>query len=902
MALLCVAIHLSIQIHVQQQAESLIHQWGEDAGVEIGDVRYHLLRNGLILQDIRLSRDKDTLSIKHMFIRANPKLLTGSSPQIGHAEITGFGAVLWNPERSAAWQSDQKLMRLWKATRTLLISKGSLTLHLKGLNDPAITLNAVSLEQDVQKGIRKITASARLAGAPLKYHSLSYDNPLEQHQWMVKGSLDWLNIDSELISSALGVSKTSGILSGQTSWTINKQANTIIQGKAELADTINTPSTQQLSWSGKQSDGNWNIVTESSAWPVQPWAENLPAYADKQLKHGLLDAKLHWRQQEGRWRLSTAQASLHHVSYAGKDDEENHVQPWTWQEINIKDLRLNFAKRKAHASSITTNNSSLIIPLTDSPAIATPAPLNNTIRWDISADKIDIKEMNLGLAMHDGKVLLPALKGRASWSLDNKIDFNLRSMKQTAKRELQEKETAEWRLAGQALYKHGNIDKSRFNLRGKGVDLALLRPFIPFQGSSDTGLSLAGATALNLNVTVADGIWRAQGKAFANNVSLSHAGDTWKADRVETRFGPLGMGLKAQTVDLLHASGWHYITALKPLPPYTTGPQAGRTQASWWAQDLRSLNWQIKQLKWNDGTISIGNSDVIWAESLDVEIAQLKPEHWANVSARGLLGEGDFSLKGRWYALADTQRFKGKATLDNSLPFFLHDWMLISGMPRLVHGRLSAAITIADGDELNSYKSHVKLQLEKTVAETTVSSQDPMLALTGFNTSGLLNRLSNNSIISLSFENQGDWGHQPPGFNQLSISMQQALHQAATASDNHKNISNKKKAGIPDPVIETRIRLREKGSLSLNERIRLRTALRSLARRKGWTLDLIPKWTGERLDAATVTRIRYTQTLIERFMTRQQNIPKSKIYPTWPTAKDHADEIGSIWVTLTPPD
>jgi len=175
-----------------------------------------------------------------------------------------------------------------------------------------------------------------------------------------------------------------------------------------------------------------------------------------------------------------------------------------------------------------------------------------------------------------------------------------------------------------------------------------------------------------------------------------------------------------------------------------------------------------------------------------------------------------------------------------------------------------------------------------------------MIARTGFSTSGLIEQLSNSKkIISLEFDNRGDWDTQPLNLNLLGASLQQAMQRAATTSK--KNRLGKKQADTVQPIVDTRIRLRTRGALSLNERTRLRKSLRSLSKKPGWMLELRPKWTGDKIDPETIQRIRYTQKQIERFIT-QRHFPKAKVYPIWPTPEDHANEVGAIWVTLTPPD
>ncbi|OIO72689.1 MAG: hypothetical protein AUJ57_05540 [Zetaproteobacteria bacterium CG1_02_53_45] len=906
-SLLCVAMHLSIQINAQKQAAALIHQWSEEAGIKIGDVRYHLLRNALILQKVSLERERDSLTIDHMLIRANPRLLTGSTPKIGRVEISGFDAVIWNPDSKAAWQHDQRLMSIWHATQSLLAVNGSLTLHLKDEFTPPVKLDALSVQQQIQKTGRRVSATALLAGAPVQWQWLSFDTPNSQSEWTAKGNLIWQDIENSRITDAFGLLQTGGLLSGRADLTISNSGEITVEGEAALSGESGATSSQQLAWQGNlREDRGWQLDVVAKAWPVQPWSENLPLIAGNKFTRGLLDAQLHWQQQKEQWSLSSEQAKLSDVLYADTSQPEQHA--WQWEQINLEGLSLNFSRRKLQASRISTENSSMVIGPEQNAAAQRSRKHDNKPGWDISVDKIDIENMTVGLSLPHGELLLPALQGRGSWSKSNTVDFNLRTMQVDADSALAQDRApfAGWRLAGQAEYKHGDISKSAFKLTGNDIDLARLRPLLPLQGGEGTSLNLAGKSYLHMDVTVTNGEWRARGKASAADVELNRAGETWKAEQIETRFGPVGMGLASQQISEFKADGWQYIGALQPLPAYTTASgletsDGALPQASWWKNDLRNLNWQIDRLTWTNGMVSIGNSEETWIDRLNITIAPLKSGAWSSISADGRLDHGQVRLNGDWLALADHERFKGQLSVDNSLPFFLHDWMHASGMPRLVRGRLSAQLTVKDGAEQNSYDSHVEMKLARVVADTTVSPNDPMIKRTGYSTPGLIERLSDNDkIISLAFDSQGDWDKQPLNTNRLGISMQKALHQAAVAKSGRKTGSPVTTATQPAPVVGTRIRLRSLGQLSYNERIRLRSVARNISKKPGWLLDLTPKWPGEQVDDETIKRIRYTQQLIERFIAHQK-FPAANIYPAWPTARDHSNEVGSIWVILTPP-
>ncbi|MFQ5346041.1 MAG: hypothetical protein ACE5DZ_08800, partial [Mariprofundus sp.] len=133
-------MQLSIQANAQKQAKSLIQSWGKQAGVQIENVRYHLLRNGLILQNIRVERGQNQILIKHIFVRANPKLLTGSTPRIGSVNIAGVSAVIRTDDHNA-WQEERPLQQIWQAATSLTLRDGQIKLYLKGTDAPPVVLS-----------------------------------------------------------------------------------------------------------------------------------------------------------------------------------------------------------------------------------------------------------------------------------------------------------------------------------------------------------------------------------------------------------------------------------------------------------------------------------------------------------------------------------------------------------------------------------------------------------------------------------------------------------------------------------------------------------------------------------------------------------------------------------------
>ncbi|MFQ5519647.1 MAG: hypothetical protein ACE5E3_06575 [Mariprofundus sp.] len=237
-ALLGIAAHLSIQIHAQQRAEQMIQQWGEKAGVSIGDVRYHLLRNGLILQNIHIQRGDDSINIEHLLVRADLGLLTSNKPRIGKVALSGLQADIHAPGKTFNWQQDQHLKRIWQATTALTIRDGNMKLHLADSNAPPLELTSIFMRQRLRSSIRHLSGNGLMHGGTVNWQwQIS-----AQHSVPGQGAVNWQHVEAAAFTKSLGLKQTTGHFSGQFDWqsspsdsniqTINAMQAAMITGRA----------------------------------------------------------------------------------------------------------------------------------------------------------------------------------------------------------------------------------------------------------------------------------------------------------------------------------------------------------------------------------------------------------------------------------------------------------------------------------------------------------------------------------------------------------------------------------------------------------------------------------------------------------------------------------------------
>jgi len=937
--LLCVAMQLSVQAYAQQQAKELVQAWAERANVHIGDVRYHLLRNGLILRDIQIERGNDRIGMAQMLLRANPKLLTGDAPRIGVIDISGLNAEIAHAGQADIWKHDRYLRQIWQATTSLTVHDGNIKLYVNDKDAPPLELSGVSIRQHLQYAMRSIAGSARMQQGSVNWQwdmvaRPGSPAPQQTEQWLSKGRVKWQALDAGKLTAALALKQMAGHLSGGLTWATNspgdgQQQSLNISGDMRFDTGAGSKASHahRLQYAANKTDGRWQMDVEATAWPLDPWSEALPKIGERQLISAQMDGKTHWQGYPGNWNIDSDQGLLQDVTYARSDSSGSPA--WYWSLINYKHATIQTAKHQLHLAEVDMLDSRLALQIkhidtathmigkqaSDAAAEVMIAKQEHAVEagnvvkdvsWEINADNIKIRNMMLALVMPQGKVRLEMLDGKVRSQQGKALRFKLHTHEEQRTDdstmpvgEEYSEALPQWQLRGKAeKNRQGQLSSANIRIQGKNIPVARLRPLLPLQDDAERPVKLAGVAGLKVSITVEQEMWQVQGKANIRDLNLSHGGDVILADQMNMRFGPVGMSLENQIIDSIDTQGWQYIAALHPLPLHVIEQAENDTvlqsSAPWRVTTLRNNHIAITRLNLENGQISVGQQQAMWAEKVNIEAANIQTDHWSDIVVTAEVGGSDFHLNGQWQALSDTQRFRGDVGMEQAEPFFMHNWMAASGIPRLIQGRLSASLHLEEGQEPDSYQGAVQCQLLQGLTETGIFNSDPMLPRTGYSTSELLQRLEQNAgVISLQYDLNGLWPTQPLTLERLGLSMQAAMRDAAKSGSWRE--PEKTENAIADTAIEARIRLHGRERLSLNERNRLSKVIRKLRLHPEMIIALRPKWTGAELTEDMVKRIRHTQQLIERYMTHRR-IDTSRIFPVWPTVADQVDEIGSVHV------
>ncbi|MDX8405507.1 MAG: hypothetical protein R8K50_05075 [Mariprofundus sp.] len=865
LALLAIGMHLSVQQQAQQQAETLIQQWGREAGVEVGNVRYHLLRNGLALQGIRIQRGEDSLVIKHILVHANPQLLTGEHPRIGNVMVSGVEAILHaGSDDPGRLLRERHLLQLWQVTRDFSLSDGKLSLYVQSDSAQVLDITAISLHLKTRDGRRKFISTGRLNGGLLQ-------GSWTRSEGQGRGDAAWQQLDATLLSAAFGLYPMAGQLSGTMHWkqaAIAQENSVSIDGQVQLLTSAGNVRSHRLHWQAGRADGQWTIDMNADAWPLRPWADLLPHPGGRQLMAGQLDGALRWQGDASGWIIDSDHGTLYDITYA-----TDQAEAWYWSRILYKQARIDTAAQHLSVAQVDLNDSRLVLDTQALPAAAD--------HWQIDADRVVVNNMMLALSLPHGRVILPELSGHGRWPARQRLSFDLETQPSEA--------ATSWRLRGLASPAPGLAGPAEINVVGHNIALQTLRALLPFRVDEGRGTSLAGSTDLDVDITVRQGQWQAKGRASARDVNLLHSDSVWSAAKVSTLFGPVGMGLELQHIGLIKASDWRYVTALKPLSATIPAGDASAGEAMalpWWMAALRENHYQIDALDWQGGSLSVGREAALWAENINVDIRHIQPGRWAETTIEGIAGDSPFTVKGEWDLFSSHARMRGRAHIEDALPFFLSDWIGASGMPQLIRGRLSAAITLTEGDEAENWQAAVNVGLKRGRFDQQETPSDPMLARTGYKTVELLAGLQDKQMaVRLNYTATGRWSDRM--MEKLGEDLQQAMVSAMAAQTGQ----------VTESAVhfETRVGLHNNKRLSLNERTRLLKVIKNMKRNSHMTIDLRPEWTGKALDKRELARIRQTQAAIGRYLS-YRGIEQGRVFPVRPTASAHTNDMGSIWI------
>jgi len=863
-ALLLVAVHFAIQVQAQERAQLLVGEWVQKTGMQVGHVRYHLLRNALRLDRVTVNRDGMRLRIGQVLMQADPRALLESKPLLRRVQVSGLDAEFDINGPDPSWRNDPELLRFWSGAR-LLTATGQLRVRIGG-GEPLLVANA-ELQLNHRTDVMQLSGRGYLGDAPIR---LEWAAGLAGEE-VESGRVSWRDVEQWRLAAGFGlVRRAPGLINGSLTWYPGRTGYQL----AGEAYGQGAGLRQSLQWQGEVGRSGWHLSLEAGAWSLDQWREVLPQLAGRPLDAAHLTAKLdlagEWRSSS--WKLSSGEGELKDIRLRRDGDAAG----WQVATLHYQGLHLSAAARRMRIGRVEIAGADAVVE--SEPVVNSPASI-----WRVNVQEMLFDGLTMRVQLPRGSMQLPAMQGGANWDGAGHVTFALTQRQGGG---------SGWHLKGVADVAGSGFASADFTVRVADLALGQLRPLLPLLPieRADMPVALGGTAALSLRLRFLDGNWHLEGNVQGENVSMAYAGDEWSAEKLALNLEQAGTGLAEQVASELTISGWRYIAPMQPLAAYDPEQaNAGSNNDSWWKQGLREGSWRLARVMLVDGDVSIGRADLHWAQNINIDIRDLATTGMADIHAEAVMGDGSLIVSGKSALFAATPRFAGELVLKDVQPFFLADWLHASGAPRLLRGRVDSRLQVsAAGD--GGYHVNADMTMRRPLVESGAFPDDPLLSRIGFRTSDALLRLADAKGV-LTFEGAFDglWSPQPLTANRLGERLLALL--AAKIEQPGEQV-------VPSTILkplEARVRMHETSGLTHNERARLRKVWRDLASHRDWVVDLVPRLPSGDIDAALVRRTRYTQSLIESFFT-ERGIAVGRIYAVWPMPVHQTGEVGGIQV------
>jgi hypothetical protein len=888
-ALLLVAAHFAIQAHTQDLARATVGQWARSSGGSVERVRFHLLRNALTLDGVHLEAGGMSLSIPEVLLYGRIDSLLGGHPALSRVTMTAprlqlSAAAALHLLALQPGSGATMFHQIWFSARHLEIQGGTLVMSTGPGDARRWIFDGLNLLIRAQPEGRTIRGGFLYHGASLT---------LQSRMLRVAGgaagdvAVSWDRVDGRAAArEIMGLSPLAGELSGSLRWRWRTDASgavarshleggtRVVSGALVVDDTSVVPS---LQWRADQAGERWHARISAVSWSLAPMKALAPLWYGRRLQSGRFsgDVEADWADGSapaGKVRIAKGQIrDLDYAPAAWAGDAENRPD-WRIDRVDVADARLDLARHACTVGELGMTGGEIRLVPDQAPAAADAVP------WRLEVRAAQVSRLAVVLVFADGRPMLRTLplSGQARLA-GGAFTCALRAADPPVS----------WKVEGQGHWAWPGDAGIRLDVDVAGLALTQLRAILPFAESPQTGsaVQLEGRAGLALAVDVVHGQWTASGSMSARDVALSWQGDSWRAAQVDIDLDKVGTGVPVQALRRVQATGWRYQGALQSLTPVA---QADAGTAGDMLPPLRSgTDWRIDAMAWHGGTISFGRADAVWASNVELQLSDWAEGQMAPFALSGDLDGGALRVTGSMGRFAGQLRADLKGSVTSARPFFLNEWLQVSGAPRVVRGRWSTRFTWQD-DGQGPGHGHLRLWLHRWQLESGVFPNDPFLGRTGFGAHDLLHRLQANRLMTLA----ADYTQAAPGpvaWSDLGDALLAAFRSRAESS---QAVLGPAAAGVR---METRIRLHGRAGLSHNERVRLRKLWRVLVADKRLVVDLRPQLGNQDPDAGLVATIRHTQDMIARFMT-ERGIPRRRLFPVWPTQANRGQ--GSIGIRV----
>ncbi len=861
LSLLLLSVHFSLQLRIQQEASQLAREWLLQAGGTVEDVRFHLLNGQLALKNIRLDRNGISLQIPTTQINTSLQLLIQAKPHLNKATL--FDVQMLIPDES--WQTMldvhnfnaiADMLHTIDVADIVHIRHG--VLRTRGTTDMT-RLEDISIEFSADPKHRDILASAQLDEGHIQYRRFHPDKnstDIVRHEAILE------HVETSLFTQHFPwLEAVPGLWSGNIAWSTRNRTPDSTEFSGEIAWDDPSTIAPRFVFSGKSTKKRWSMQADATDFPVQAISAIAPRWHNRQLASGFYTGSIHLSGNHGfeRWRADFS-GNLLHALYQSLPGETD-LPDWSIHKIEITKGRLEMPERKLSASRVFAEDGNMGFEIKPHKKETSPSA------WTLTLPGVYFSKLSFSLWDGEKSLLqLPALRGKISI----KAELATLSARLIPDSSLQQKE--EWRIKGDNLPLFDTQKKLSLSIHARAIPLHRFRHLLPnilLPGKENT--ELEGDCNIDTAITRQHQLLQWRGKFSATNTYAAGGGDSWRAEKVALEIIRGGPGASQQHLRNLIASDWHYQAALRPLRLRDKKPSDMNDDTD---QPGQASLWQLDSIELTDGSFSVGRPSAVWADHINMSGKDFRSGKPGRFDAKATFARGAATLSGSIDPFSIDKHAKLKGELWNALPFFLNDWLSLSGAPIISRGRLSAKFSLLPSNNLN-YEGIAELQLTRAAAQPGAFPDDPLLKTASYSTHSVFTRLSDASgSISLSVPIQGDWKHSPLNTAKIGSAFVAAIEQAMRNA-------KPRILSTPKRVSTASIRLHENKPLSLNERKRLSAIVDRVLKHKRYYVELTPLLGKRELDSDTIDRVRFTQNLIDTFLSHH-GVPRSRQFPVWP--------------------
>ncbi|MDQ6959682.1 MAG: hypothetical protein Q9M27_01535, partial [Mariprofundaceae bacterium] len=831
-----------------------VQAWLKPLAGEVLHVRYRLLRGDLTIHDMRIKQGQWAIHVSRISLHTSTRAMLSKTIHFSRVRLDTMQLSFPRTDLINGLHGEPSdVMRQWFSiindADELILTNG--TFHFSDEKVPwqvrkvsgHIAARGFDLSGNVNGG------SLRLRG---KQDSASFRGKMDWQGMLTTGLIRILGLKTHMHGSS------SGLLNWHADW---PHRHFMFDGDIRLE---NQPDHGEMHIQGKMEPESINVQARCRGLSLTGLGKILPAVNGRSVRSGILNGDVRFERQGDGHRVVGMSGEIHGVRLASEN-----LPVWTIDSIMLNNAVAQWPAHKLNVERVHIRNMDMALqPGKTRPSVSP---------WHFQVANLTFEDVRPAINIHEGsrRLILPPLKGSGHMETNGYMELDAVSEGEEI-----------WHIIGK-----GHGDKLfHASINAKNVPVVRLRPLLPdlsLPGSSGP-LQLSGNSQLQVSLQVDRDKLILKGQATMTGVMASQGGDTFLADSIHIDIQQAGT-LSIQHLGSIRMNEWRYQAALHPIPHSVEAEAAKKTEVR-----HKGLSWQVDEVTAKHGAISVGSEDAVWADHASFSLKNIRSGTWSPLVFNASVGGGSLRIRGRMDWLASDVKMKLNVRLRDALPFFLNNWLMVSGSPRLTRGRLDGTLFIKPAHEKHAYTGTLNIILHQGQFESGTYPQDPMLMLMGYSMQDLLDRLGKRGHMSLHIPYRGDWRAQPFPIRRMGLATLNVIRQRAPLT-----------GGLPSgvqPVIKTvsHLRLQHGRAFSHNEHARLWQVVKALHKQPKLIVELLPQLGHTPLDESLISRIRHTQAMIEYYM-HTRGISRSRIYPVWPTVAHRHGDITGIKITARMP-